>query len=133
MPKTSFVSNLIPKDVQGDYFYHFIGRSVFVSKGQFIYPINIDFRSTPIEIKYKNVPFRRDKIVEMLRYLFPNSVKIYKGINANAFRGTIIINGDTQNYDDNLWFFIIGGDQLIRLSLYSIPTINTNDRNIDED
>lgn len=119
--------SLFPDTLPESYFYHFIGRSVFVSKGDFIHPLLLDLGSTPVTLSYKEIEISRKTGINYVHKTFPMSVKIRKGIEGNAFGGTITVDATDWNGGSGLWFLLFQSDFVSKIVFYNVPEYPLSD------
>lgn len=97
------------------------GRSIFLEKGEYIYPILIDLASTPVTLSADTVEFSINTTgLDILRD-FPMSVQLRKGNDGNAFGGTVSIDATGANKGNQMWFLIFQGDMLAKIVFYVHP------------
>lgn len=104
-----------------DCFYHFIGQSVFVSRGDYIHPVILDLGSTPITLNYKQIEISRKTGSSYIFKLFPMSTRLRKGIEGNAFGGVVTIDATDWNGGSFLWFLLFQGGHISKIVFYTMP------------
>jgi len=119
--------SLFPDTLPENYFYHFIGQSVFVSKGDFIHPVLLDLGSTPVTLRYKQIEISRETAINYVHKSFPMSVKIRKGIEGNAFGGTVMIDATDWNGGANMWYLLFQSGSVSKIVLFTTPKYPLSD------
>jgi len=101
-------------------FYH-LGNSLFISKGEYVFPVILDIALSSVEISFMVKVFNEKSSVHAFIELFPLSSKLYKGTLGNAFTGSIVVDANDYNLGEGFWYFIFKGDKLNRISYFTPP------------
>jgi hypothetical protein len=100
--------------------YYMIKNSLFVTKGDYVLPVLIDLVSTPVNLMYKNINIGRGTSGSYIKKQFPMSTRLGKGTQSDA-GGYVIVEATDFDLGDQLWMFLLQGDRLAKIYLYSLP------------
>lgn len=99
------------------------GRSLFLEKGPYVYPLFLDLVSTPVTLNSDSMVLSLNTVVKDIMHNFPLSARLYKNGDGNGFGGTISIDATGGNQGEDMWFLLFQSDYLAKIVFYSHPKL----------